>query len=99
EAIELLLAHARERYALTVIDCGTLAREADQVALAKASHVAWVLPASSSGVRRSRPVLEAINPYLLGREMIVARQDDGTRKAPLHELKRLAEDRHAPLVL
>ena len=76
EGIELLLDHARERYALTVIDCGTLAREADQVALASASHVAWVLPASASGVRRARRVLEAINPYLLGRELIVARHDD-----------------------
>jgi hypothetical protein len=99
EGIELLLAHARERYALTVIDCGTLAREADQVALANASHVAWVLPASTSGVQRARPVLEAINPYLLGRELIVARHDDGERKAPVRELKWLAEHRHAPLVL
>ena len=95
--IELLLAYARERYALTVIDGGTLAREADQVALAKASHVAWVLPASTGGVRRARPVLEAINPYLPGRELIVARHDGD--KAPLRELKRVAERRHAPLVL
>jgi Flp pilus assembly CpaE family ATPase len=95
--IELLLAYARERYALTVIDCGTLAREADQVALAKASHVAWVLPASTGGVRRARPVLEAINPYLPGRELIAARHDGG--KAPLRELKRLAERHHTPLVL
>lgn len=99
DGIALLLDHARERYALTVIDCGTLAREADQVALAKASHVAWVLPASSSGVRRARPVLEAINPYLLGRELIVARHDAAEPKAPLRELRRLAEHRHAPLVL
>jgi Flp pilus assembly CpaE family ATPase len=99
EGIALLLDHARERYALTVIDCGTLAREADQVALAKASHVAWVLPASSSGVRRTRPVLGAINPYLLGRELIVARHDPPEPKAPLRELKRLAEHRHAALVL
>ena len=97
EGIELLLAYAREHYALTVIDCGTLAREADQVALASASHIAWVLPASTSGMRRARPVLEAINPYLPGRELIVARHDGG--KAPLRELKRLAERRHAPLVL
>ena len=99
ESLELLLDHARERYALTVIDCGTLAREADQVALANASHVAWVLPATASGVRRARPVLEAINPYLRGRELIVARHDDSDRKARLRELKRLAEHRHAPLVL
>src|SRR5450755_4420301 len=45
EGIELVLAYAREHYALTVIDCGTLAREADQLALATASHIAWVLPA------------------------------------------------------
>ena len=94
EGIELLLAYARERYALTVIDCGTLAREADQLALASASHIAWVLPASTSGIRRARPVLEAINPYLPGRELIVARRDDGgqgsaaraqaARRAPPH---------------
>ena len=36
EGVELLLDHAREHYALSVIDCGTLARQADQVALAKA---------------------------------------------------------------
>ena len=99
EGIELLLDHARERYALTVIDCGTLAREADQVALASASHVAWVLPATVGGVRRARRVLEAINPYLLGGELIVARHDERERKAPLSELRRLAERRHATLVL
>ena len=99
EGIELLLDHARERYALTVIDCGTLAREADQVTLAKASHVAWLLPARASGARRARAVLQAINPYLLGRELIVARRDERERKVPLRELKRLAEYRHAPLVL
>jgi Flp pilus assembly CpaE family ATPase len=97
EGIELILAYARERYALTVIDCGTLARQADQLALASASHIAWVLPASASGIRRARPVLEAINPYLPGHELIVARHDGG--KAPLRELKALAQRRHAPLML
>ena len=87
DRVELLLDHARERYALTVIDCGTLAREADQVALAQASHVAWVLPATVGGVRRARRVLEAINPYLLGGELIVARHDERERKAPLRELQ------------
>ena len=82
-----------------MIDCGTLAREADHVALTQASHVAWVLPATVGGVRRGRPVLEAINPYLLNGELIVARQDERERKAPLSELRRLAERRHATLVL
>ena len=31
--VELLLDHARDAYGLTIIDCGTLAREADQLAL------------------------------------------------------------------
>jgi Flp pilus assembly CpaE family ATPase len=97
--IEMLLDHARERYVLTVLDCGTLAREADQVALAKASHVAWVLPATDSGVRRAGRVLEAADSCLLGRELIVARHDDRAPKAAIRELKRLAEDRRATLVL
>jgi Flp pilus assembly CpaE family ATPase len=97
--IELLLDHARERYALTVLDCGTLAREADQVALAKASHLAWVLPATDSGVRRARRVLEAANSCLPGRELIVARHDERAPKTAMRELRRLAEDRRATLVL
>lgn len=99
EGIELLLDHARERYALAVLDCGTLAREADQVALAKASHVAWVLPATDSGVRRARRVLEAANSCLPGRELIVARHDEGAPKTAMRELRRLAEHRRATLVL
>jgi Flp pilus assembly CpaE family ATPase len=99
EGVERLLEHARERYALTVIDCGTLAREADQVALAKASHVAWVLPATASGARRGGRVLEAVNPYLPGREMIIARHDERGPKAAMRDLRRLAEQRQATLVL
>ena len=99
EGIELLLDHACGRYALTVIDCGTLAREADQVALAKASHVAWVLPATVSGVRRARRVLEASNPYLLGSELLVARHDEREPRAAMRELRQLAERRRATLVL
>ena len=99
DGVELLLDHARGRYALTVVDCGTLAREADQVALAKASHVAWVLPATGSGVRRARRVLEAANPCPSGRELIVARHDERAPRTAVRELKRLAEHRRAALVL
>jgi Flp pilus assembly CpaE family ATPase len=99
DAIQLLLDHARARYALTVIDCGTLAREADQLALAKASHVAWVLPATASGVLRARRVLEATDSRLAGREMIVARRDERAPKAAVRQLRRMAEHRRAALVL
>jgi cellulose biosynthesis protein BcsQ len=99
EGIELLLDQARERYALTVIDCGTLARDADQIAMASASHVAWVLPATDSAVRRAHRVLDAATPQSLRQEMLVARHDGHTRRAPLKELRRLANDRGATLVL
>jgi Flp pilus assembly CpaE family ATPase len=99
DGIELLLEHARQRYALTVIDCGTLARQADQIALASASHVAWVLPATVSGVLRASRVLDAINLSPPGGELLVARRDERGRKAAHRELKRLAQQRHATLVL
>jgi Flp pilus assembly CpaE family ATPase len=99
DGIELLLDHARDRYALTVLDCGTLARQADQMALAKASHLAWVLPATESGVRRGRRVLEAADSCRPGRETIVARHDDRAPKTAMRDLRRLAEHRRAALVL
>ena len=97
--IEMLLDQARERYALTIIDCGTLSRESDQVALASASHVAWVLPASASGARRALRVLGAITPTPPGHEVIVARHDGTAGAPPLRELKRLAACRGRTLVL
>jgi hypothetical protein len=101
DGLELLLAMARNggAHALTVVDCGTLTRAAEQIALAKASHIAWVLPATPSGVRRGARVLGAVNPYLLGRELVVARRDEREPKAALDDLKRLAEQRDAPLIL
>lgn len=97
--VELVLDDARDAHSLTVIDCGTLTREADQIVLAKASHIAWVLPATRSGVHRARRMLDAINPYLLGRELVVARRDEREPKAALGDLKRIAEERQAPLIL
>jgi Flp pilus assembly CpaE family ATPase len=99
EGIKLLLDQARERYALTVIDCGTLARDADRVALARASHVAWVLPATVSAVRRAGRVLDAITLHVPGDEVLVARHQEHARKVPLKELRQLAKHRGATLVL
>lgn len=99
EGVEVLLEHARERYTLTVIDCGTLARDADQIALAAATHVAWVLPASNGAVNRGRQLLDAIAPHGSGTELVVARHDPRERRRTLRELRDLARDRHAPLIL
>jgi cellulose biosynthesis protein BcsQ len=97
--VELLLDHARGAYGLTIIDCGTLAREADQVALSVATHVAWVMPATRSGARRARRVLEAVDLDIAGVEFLVARRDQREPKTALQELKQLATSRRAPLIL
>ena len=99
EGVELLLEHARERYALTVIDCGTLAREADQIALASATHVAWVLPATAGAASRGRQLLDAIAPHQSGREILVARHEPRDRRRALRELRDLARHRRALLIL
>ena len=64
--VEPLLAHAREAHGLTVIDCGTLTRPAEQTAAAAATHLAWVLTATAHGVRRGVRVLAAA-PAMAGR--------------------------------
>jgi hypothetical protein len=93
-----LLAHAREAHGLTVIDCGTLTRRAEQTVAAAATHLVWVLPATRSGVKRSRCILDAAPP-LAGKELLVARTDAGETKAPLRDLRRMAGERRALLVL
>ncbi len=99
EAVGLLLDQARERYALTVIDCGTLAHQASQVALTRASHVAWVLPATASAISRAQSVLAATDSYAVGGELVLARPHPHQRKAAMGELKRLAQERRATLIL
>jgi MinD-like ATPase involved in chromosome partitioning or flagellar assembly len=98
EQVRRLLVDAREAHGLTVIDCGTLTREAEQTAAAAATHVAWMLTATAHGVSRGRRVLEAA-PRMAGKELIVARNDVRQANAPLRELRRIAADRRAPLVL
>ena len=93
-----LLRDAREAHRLTVIDCGTLARDADRIALAAATHVAWVLPATENGISRGRRVLEAA-PAVAARPLIVGRRDVSQSKAALRELRRIASARPASLVL
>ena len=68
DQVRELLADAREAHGLTVIDCGTLAREAEQTAAAAATHVAWVLTATTHGVSRGRRVLDAA-PRMAGKEL------------------------------
>jgi Flp pilus assembly CpaE family ATPase len=53
DQVRRLLAHARAAHGLTVIDCGTLARAAEQTAAAAATHLAWVLTAGAWRQARS----------------------------------------------
>ena len=53
---------ATPRHALVVVDCGTLQRGADRLALRGASHVAWVLPATGAASTRAARVLDALPP-------------------------------------
>jgi len=99
DGVSLLLDHARSHYALSVIDCGTLARHADQIALVKATHIVWVLPATSSAARSAERLLDQVNPSASATEIVVARCDPSQPKAPLRMLRGLAQQRHAPLVL
>jgi MinD-like ATPase involved in chromosome partitioning or flagellar assembly len=98
DQLRALLAHAREAHSLTVIDCGTLVRRAEQAVAAAATHIAWVLPATRAGVERGLRILDAA-PQLSGKELLVARADTQHTKAPLRALRRMAAQRRAPLVL
>ncbi len=62
----LSLARHGSGHALVVVDCGTLQQAADRLVLRAASHIAWVLPATRSGVRRAEGVLAAV-PDAAGR--------------------------------
>lgn len=98
DALRRVLSDARAAHGLTVIDAGTLARPAEQAALAAASHIAWVLPASRCGLERGGRVLDRIT-RLSRPEILVARADPAGGKPPLGGLDDLADSRRAPLVL
>lgn len=100
DALEAVLEDARASHGLSVVDCGTLQREADQVTLAVATHVLWVLPAAPRAVARARAVLEAVVPHVgESHELVLARADDRLPRAGLRELQAVAAERRAPLVL
>jgi MinD-like ATPase involved in chromosome partitioning or flagellar assembly len=98
EELARLLTDAREAHALTAIDCGTLAREVDQAVAAAASHVAWLTTATPRGVSCARRRLD-VAPRLPGKPILVARAETRQPKAPVRELRRIAAERNAPLVL
>jgi hypothetical protein len=99
ESATTVLSHAQAAHALTVVDCGSLTRPVEQITLDLATHVAWVLPATSVGARRAETLLATLNRFVPGHEIVVARNDHGAQSAPLARLAEIADDRGAPLVL
>jgi len=99
DAITRLLADARTAHRLTIADCGTLGRAAELRVRAAATHVAWVLPATLSGLRRARRVLDLFPDRRGCEELLIARRDASGRRAPTPELGELAGERGVRLVL
>jgi hypothetical protein len=98
-AVARILGDARAAHGLTVVDCGTLANPTSRLALAHATHVVSLLPATEQGARRAERLLDALPPTGRAVEALVARADASSPKAPMRTLTRLA-DRHAmPLIL
>jgi hypothetical protein len=93
-----LLRDAREAHALTVIDCGTLARQADHVTIGAATHIAWVMPTAGRGACRAERVLAAAPP-VSAKPILIARGDARDTKVSVKELRRLGSEQGAPLVL
>jgi MinD-like ATPase involved in chromosome partitioning or flagellar assembly len=99
-AIARLVKDARGAHGLTVVDCGTLAEEPQRVAARLASHVLWVVPATTGGVRRAQRALSTAAWADDRPQVLVARRDTtGGTKASLRALTALADDRRAPLIL
>lgn len=99
ESAAALLTQAMAAHALTVVDCGQLTRAVERVAAEHATHVAWVLPATTAGLRRGSALLDAIGKAACGGELVIARHDHESHRPPLLELATLADQRGAPLVL
>ena len=89
------------RHALVVVDCGTLQRAPDRLALRAASHVAWVAARDRRGGRAAPSACSTPLPALLGaRELIVARRADATTAGSATRARaRSPSARRAPLVL
>jgi Flp pilus assembly CpaE family ATPase len=99
DGVARVLRDARQAHALTVVDCGSAGSRLGLQILGAATHVAWVLPATVSGLERGARVVGLFGVEQSRHELVVARYDGAGRKPPIEELGGLAAARGAPLVL
>ena len=97
--LDRVLLELRRAHALAFVDCGVPALAAARHVVDRATHLLWVLPATFAGVRRGRALLDLLPPGDGQRELLVARHQADAGRPAVDELKRLAGERGAPLVL
>jgi hypothetical protein len=98
--VGVLLSQARERYPLTVVDCGVAAAPEALAAYRLASHVVWVLEASSDGLADGYRAFSRIRRHRTARELVamVGCHPSLGRVRP-RDARALADERHAPEVI
>lgn len=99
DGLARVLTDAKAAHALTVVDCGHLSRPAEMFALNMATHIVWVLPATTNGHARAQRRFDALTTFRPDTEVLLARHDAAGTRAPVSDLSDLAAQRAAPLVL
>jgi MinD-like ATPase involved in chromosome partitioning or flagellar assembly len=99
EAVTRMLATARAEGGLVVLDCGTASHEVDRLAVAEASHVLWVMPATVAGIARAASTLRFLAPGIAARQALIARLDRRERPALISQLAELAGRWELELIL
>jgi cellulose biosynthesis protein BcsQ len=99
DALDLLLAKARDAHGLVVLDCGTNWTP-DSTVLAHATHIIWTLPATPTGLARAATQLKAAMTTAGRWHEALAATATVTRPLPsMRALRRLARQRCDQLVL
>lgn len=99
DALDILLAQAREAHGLVVLDCGTHWTP-DSPILAHATHVIWTLPATPTALARAASQLNAaMTTAGRCREALAASATVTRPLASVRALRRLARERCDQLVL
>ena len=99
DALDVLLAQARDAHGLVVLDCGTQ-WEPDSTVLAYATHIIWTLPATPTGLARGAGQLTSAIPAAGRRHEALAATAVAARPlVSVRALRRLFRERCDQLIL